>query len=215
MDEKVHVRVPIYYGRRARKRDETFTMTFAPDRPLGQGVVVSCAVSIEDISGLVSEAEALWKAEHPTASPHSIGTTWGCVGVLFRSQGVPPDWRREWANHFRAKASAIPPVDNCGLLGIPWPTKTSDNTPVDLDMILATATKAEVQAPTADAIADAWVEQHAGHERYFFENVRHGIRTTIDGLIWKRIEERQPKWLNDNAYGESVCLLREEAAMAV
>jgi hypothetical protein len=82
-------------------------------------------------------------------------------------------------------------------------------------MILATATRAQSQAPTAEAIADAWVDRHVGHERYFFENVRHGIRTPDDGLIWKRIEGRQPQWLNDNAYSEAICLLRSEVTLDV
>jgi hypothetical protein len=41
-------------------------------------------------------------------------------------------------------------------------------------------------------IADAWVEQQDGHERYFFENVRNGIRTSDDSAIWKRIASRKP-----------------------
>ncbi|MEW6385236.1 MAG: hypothetical protein AB1514_14955, partial [Pseudomonadota bacterium] len=76
----------------------------------------------------------------------------------------------------------------------------------------ATATQAEETQPTATEIADAWIRQNDGHERYFFENVRHGIRTPVDGLIWKRIEEQRPSWLCKQTYAEAIKLLRAEAA---
>ena len=73
------------------------------------------------------------------------------------------------------------------------------------------ADHAERRKQTAAEVADAWVAQDDHHERYFFENVRHGIRTTDDGSIWKRIEERAPTWLGAEEYRESVKLLRSEA----
>ena len=52
--------------------------------------------------------------------------------------------------------------------------------------------------------------QDQGHESYFFENVRYGIRTPEDRLIWQRIEERRPRWLEGPAYGDAVAILRAE-----
>jgi hypothetical protein len=48
----------------------------------------------------------------------------------------------------------------------------------------------------------------AGHERYFFENVRHGIRTPDDQLIWQRIEQKNPPWLHKAAYAEAIAIFR-------
>jgi len=79
-----------------------------------------------------------------------------------------------------------------------------------MDVILATATRAEATRPTPDEIADGWIDR--GHERYFFENVRHGIRTSDDGLIWRRLEERAPRWLHGDVYADVVALLGAEGA---
>jgi hypothetical protein len=104
-------------------------------------------------------------------------------------------------------------VDVDGLLGIPWPTTTQSNKPVDFDVILATATKPDDVLPTPDVIADAWVNQRDGHEVYFFENVRHGIRTPDDQSIWKRIEQRRPPWVKAAVYAQPIALLRAETAI--
>ena len=211
LGEPIHVKVSIRYGRRSTSRGNTFTMTLGRDDPLGQGILVPCAANIEDVAGLVAEAEALWKAEKPNASPNSIGATWGCVGALFRPERVPPDWTTSWANHFRvANASSISPVNVDGLLGIPWPVNASDGTPADVDIILATATKSETALPTVAEIADAWVGQTQGYERYFFQNVRNGIRTPDDTTIWERMEEQAPAWLQGGAYDDAAALLQSK-----
>lgn len=212
IDEAVYVKVPIGYGRRSESRGNTFTMTFVLDGPLGQGVLVPCRATIADVAALVAEAEALWKAEQLGASAGSIGASWGCVGVLFRAQPVPEDWLRAWADHFRATASPVSPVGEDGVLRISWPMTVADGTAADVDVILATATKAESTHPVAGDVADAWLGQDRGHERYFFENVRHGIRSPEDGLVWKRIEEGRPRWLRGGAYAEAVAVLRRQAA---
>lgn len=213
ISEKVHVRAPICYGRRSQRNwGNTFTMTLSADDPPGQATLVPCTAIIENIAGLIAEAEALWSAEHSNASQGSIGASWGCVGVLFRDESVHPDWSAAWAEHFHSKTSPVSPVDDRGILHIPWPLTASEARRVDVDVVLATATKAEDQRPSAADIADAWLGQHNGHERYFFENVSHGIRTPDDVLIWRRIEERGPSWLRCRAYAEAVAILQAEAA---
>lgn len=212
IEEKVLVRVPICYGRISTSRGKTFTMTFSPDGSEGQAVLVSCKAPIVDMTALVAEAEALWKAEYPAASPRTIGKSpWGCVGVSFHPENQREDWPQLWTNHFLANASAISPMDKNGLLQVPWPTTTLDGAPAAADLILATATKAETQCPSVEDVAEAWLKQNNGYERYFFENVRHGIRTPDDGLIWRRIKEQNPDWLANRSYGEAVALLEREA----
>lgn len=216
ISQKVSVRVPIRYGRRSSSRGNIFTMTFSSDGPTGRAVLVPCKAAIVDVTVLISEAEALWKAEHRDASSGRIGnSSWGCVGVSFRPGAELGGWLERWADYFGAKASAISPVDMNGVLRIPWPTTTLDNAPVGVDLILAIATKAEATCPSAEDIADAWLGQEKGYERYFFENVRQGIRTPEDGLIWRRIEEGTPRWIGNRKYAEAIALLRSEATQEV
>ncbi len=209
VDRSVHVKAPIYYGRRSNSRGNTFTMTLGAGDALGEAVLVRCVSAIASVGGLVAEAEALWKAEQSTAGPNSIGASWGSVGVLF-APTVPADWRAGWEAYFRSHASPVRPVDDAGTLRIAWPV-TSGRKPADADMILATATKAEATRPTVTEIADAWINQNQGHERYFFENIRHGIRTPDDNLIWDRIEEQRPRWLREGAHAAAIALLRAAA----
>lgn len=210
IENRMHVKAPIRYGRRSTCN--TFTMTFRTEEVFGQVVLVPCVTVIGDVAGLVAEAEALWKAEQRSAATNSIGGSWGCVGVMFRTESTQAGLLAGWSNRFRVTASAIPPVDDAGILHIPWPVTTAEARPADVDIVLATATKAEMNPPSVTEIADAWIDQRHGHERYFLENVRHGIRTPEDGLIWRRIEEQAPSWLRSGKYAEAVGLLRQEAA---
>jgi len=218
LDQAVSVKVPIRYGRRSQGWGCCFTMTFATDGPSGHGVLVPCKHRIPDVGALLSEAEELWKAEDRHAESGSIAarTGWGCVGLLFRDQAASAHWLREWADVFHKKvASPIPPVDKEGLLSIPWPAVVVDNSAVGLDVVLAAATRADEPRAGADSIADAWIGQDQEHERYFFKNVQHGIRTPEDAAIWRRIQEKQPAWLREGAYAEAVCVLRGEQTSAV
>jgi hypothetical protein len=130
---------------------------------------------------------------------------------MFREEIAPAEWMAEWADHFRQRASPTAPVDADGMLRIPWPVNAHDGSPADVDVILGAAAAAVATPPSAVEIADAWAGQHAGHERYFFENVRHGIRTPDDRAIWHRIEERAPPWLGAERHREAIELLRAEA----
>jgi hypothetical protein len=210
LEKRFHAKVPICYGRVSTSHSKTFTMTFGPFERLGQGVLVPCRLAIGDAQGLFTEAQALWKAEKAGAKAFEIGAEWGCVGVLF--QESKESLKIEWEKYFRVNASSVWPVSTDGRLSIPWPIPTADGTGDDVQVILAIATKAEVKPSMPEEIADAWLGQQKGHERYFFENVRYGIRTPDDGLIWKRLEERNPPWLANNAYQEAIAVLRAETS---
>lgn len=205
-----HVRVPIRYGRCSHTRGNTYTMTFASDHVMGHGVLVPCKSPLPTADALICEVEELWQAESTNANKGDISAGWGCVGILFRPQGTPSTWRQEWGDYFcKKKANVVPPISSDGLLGIPWPVKVSDGNEVDVDVILATATRADSKLPSTDDIADAWISQSNSHERYFFENVRCGIQTPDDKYIWRRIEERKPVWMNKREYAKAVSLLRQ------
>jgi len=210
-ENAVPVNVPIHYGRRSESRGDTFTMTLASGGTLGQGILVPCRKEFADVAALASEAEELWKAEQPTAAPHSIAASWGCVGLLFRNQFASVKWRIAWAAQFRRSVSSpVHPVTKCGLLGIKWPEIAVDSTAADVEVLLATATKADPTRPSPEDVADAWINQRNGHESYFFENVRCGIRTPEDALIWRRMEAGRPGWLQGGAYPSAVAILRGE-----
>jgi hypothetical protein len=208
MDCAVHVKVPIRYGRRSTKRGKTFTMTFAGDGdPSGQGVLVPCRANLSDIAALAAEAEALWKAEHCSAKAGSIAAAWGCVGALFPGNlATSADWSRSWVER---KVSPIPPVGSNGLLSIRWPSMV-DGTAAGMDVVLAAATKGDVPSPDPKSIAEGWTGQDDGNEQYFFQNVKHGIRTPDDLAIWRRIEEIQPGWLQREKYAGAVSILSAE-----
>ncbi len=212
-DDAMHVRVPIRYGRRSQSRGNTFTMIFASDGQLGQGVLVPFRTEVADATTLLREAKELWKAEQPSAPAESISASWGCVGVLFGPQADPGDCLRAWTDYFyKNKVPSICPVDRDGTLRIPWPVLASDGTAVGLDMILATATQGETERLCPEKIANAWIEQDQGYERYFLENIRHGIRTPDDLLVWRRIEGASPSWLRKTEYTEAIAILRGEVA---
>ena len=212
MEERIPVRVPIRYGRRSRTRGNTFTMVFRDDESLGQAVVMPCVFPVTSIEDLSEEASALWKAEQPSADEGEVGSSWGCVGVLLRDKNLR-HFVRDWGRYFQAYSKGpVSPVDDEGILNIPWPVKL-DNFPLsEVDILLSTSTQANRPLPTAIEIADAWINQNEGHERYFFENVRHSIRTAEDLDIWRRIEERSPEWLKNPDYADVISLLHSEAA---
>lgn len=207
--EMIHVRVPIRYGRLSSTRGRTFTMTFDSEASLGQAVVVPYSKPIYEPEDLWAEADELWAAESRRDPSGAIADTWGSVGALFREHRQTANMRREWAVRYAsAVPEPIPPIDRHGELHIPWPVQSSTQEPVDFDVVLATATKAEAVPPEAVAVADAWVNQNHGFEEYFFENIRHGIRTNQDFAIWRRIEESGPRWLGRPSYAQAVAILR-------
>lgn len=189
-------------------------MSFGSGEPTGQGVLAPCTAKITTIDGLITEASALWQAEDANARPGVLHKPWGCVGALFGQGAAHANLSANWTAHFqKVKAHCVSVVDANGLLGIGWPN-AADGKSAGFDVILATATKPEVKPPTADVVADAWLAQKDGHERYFFENVRHGIRTPDDGEIWQRLKEKAPCWLEKKMgeYREAIRTLSAEAA---
>lgn len=183
-------------------------MTFDDTGRKGTGVLVPCRATLTTPEALIAEAQELWNAEQPSVKLGLVGARWGCVGVRFRAEPPPHAWADAWSNHFREHTTkAVAPVNDDGLLDIPWPEGAEQ-----LDLILATATDPEPTPVTAIDVADAWIHQSKGHERYFFENIVYGIRTPDDHAIWERIEKVNPGWLRDNPYEDAIKLLDDESA---
>lgn len=208
----MHVRAPIHYGRKSRGWGYAYTMALKADGSSGQGVLVPCVNKVQSIENLAEEAQALWQAEDPNAEPGMLHKSWGCVGALFGPDTSHQALAADWTAHFQAvKTRCVSVVNAEGLLEIDWPNGP-DGQPADFDVILATVTKPEAEPPTPRAVADAWISQNDEYERYFFNNVKHGIRTPDDLDIWRRIEERAPRWIKAESYREAIDTLRAETA---
>jgi hypothetical protein len=167
---------------------------------------VPCLKPAGTIEALTAEAEALWRAEQPDVQGHRIAAAWGCVAALFTADATT-GLNTAWTAFFRTNAQPIVPTSDQGLLEVPWPTRSDDGSPYDADVLLATATKAASIVPSPEDVADAWIDQDEGFEVYFFNNVRHGIRTENDLQIWKRMKERNPHWLAARSYSDVASLL--------
>ena len=188
-------------------------MTLEPATPRGQAVLVPCAVPTDTFEELLKEAEELWKAEYPKAAAGALGAIWGCVGVKFSD--LSHSWLNAWCRTFRErKTRVISPVDDRGVLEIPCPKGKRRNCGCRFRPCPPRLLK-ECSRPTVEEIADAWIQQFEGHERYFFENVRLGIRTHADVSIWNQIREKAPTWLSTSQYAEAIAILNKESVNGV
>jgi hypothetical protein len=205
LNEKLSVQAPIYYGRLSN--GGKYTMTFDGKGEMGRAVLVPCKAKVTGLKDLIAEAQSLWEAESSAARLGRIGANWGCVGVASRG-GQPKDLAADWMKWFHEnKTRPVPPVDEAGVLRIPWPQEAQDS---DIDLMLATSTRPEPQRPTPQQIADAWIAQ--GGEDYFFSNVRNDIRTPGDLTIWSRFVEKQAPCLKKPEYTRAISVLRSESA---
>ncbi|MEX1026891.1 MAG: hypothetical protein WD049_02630, partial [Candidatus Paceibacterota bacterium] len=181
-----------------------FTMVLDPAVPDGRAFLVPSVQDVETIEDLRDEAEALWRAERKQTTGSGICTEWGCVGALFRGDLDNASLVNGWSQNFRSACAPTAPVRQDGTLGIAWPRSATDGAPVAVDVILAAATRAEANRPTAAQIADAWMEQDKGKERYFFQNLQAGIRTADDQAIAQRLITRAPAWIGNMTYASAL-----------
>lgn len=207
-EQAIPVKAPVRYGRKSRSRGNTYTMVLAPEEKMGRALLVPLIRPVATGTDLFTEAKALWMAETNCDCVTRIHASWGSVGAWF-GNGCGSDWAEGWAGHFTTQKEAIEPINKNGLMEIPWPT-SNDGKAVKYDIILATATKAEAIRPSTEEVAAAWANQKDGLEAYFFENIRHGIRTPDDAEIWRKIEEHNPAWILDPTHSPAIEILRRE-----
>lgn len=207
LSEQIPVVAPFRYGRKSQSRGNTFTMTFSTDAAPARGVIAPCVDQVSSLDDLLLEARSLWRAEAPAAPAGAIGAGWGCVGAMFQPSSDRHGLEAAWADHLaEAKVQCAPIVGVDGRSHLPWPTEQGGD-PLDFDVVLFTATRAEAKRPTAQGIADAWLAQSAGYEKYFFLNVQHGIRTPDDPAIWERIKSKSAPWLGRASYSAAIKML--------
>jgi hypothetical protein len=205
MQEAVDVRAPIRYGRISEGRGNTYTMVFSRGCEPGQAKVVPCQDEVRTPADLVEEAEHLWAAERKAPRNGRINAGWGCVTLLPNPhREIHAEILNGWAARV-ARARAKPYgnvwqapgegvlVNERGILQIAWPTSIADNSPVALDLLLATATEPTSEGSprryaTAEEIAAAWRKDREDNVRYFRNNVQCGIRTFDDEALQTALE---------------------------
>ena len=141
---------------------------------------------------------------------------WGAVGILPNPErsddGLLASVCKRWTVEYIQAAKKLdfnlaiapgekPAITESGVFDLEWP-KPIGETPLDFDVILATATSPTVTPdyPSINEIADAWIyskDTSKRYEQYFFRNIENGIRTFQDGAIWHRIQQLKPEWAND------------------
>jgi hypothetical protein len=192
------VMAPIRYGRLSASRGNTYTMVFSRLCGLGQGIAIRCTRRISTSADLYAESEALWKAEQLNAPAGRIASAWGCVTLLCNPQrNIPEDIVKAWGDRVRREpeygrvsqmAAEGRLISSDGMLQIAWPRIAGTQTPVQLDLLLATANDPTLDGallayPTVQAIANAWNTANGKHAEYFWRNNENGINTFQDDGI--------------------------------
>src|SRR5262245_9552965 len=171
MQEAIDVRAPIRYGKISKRRGDTYTMVFSRGCAAGQAKAVPCQNEVRTAEDLVLEAEHLWAAERRAARNGRISADWGSVTLLPNPQRViPPDILNCWTarvhcaevyGNIRQAPGEGALIDERGILQITWPTLLAYNSPVILDLLMATATQPDLTRdapwyPTPEMIAERW-----------------------------------------------------------
>jgi len=207
------VRVPIRYGKKARTRNNTYTMVFAAscagDERLGTGLVVPARAECCGFDHLLEEAETLWAAERDVEAVGGICGEWGKV-MIKAGPGVNQDNPvvSGWQAHVRACGASYAPLPTAvdeaqvldsatGMALLEWPTDVNTQAPLaDFDLLLMTATKPTLNGqrgyPSPEHIARAWLDDTAGHVVYFHNNQRYGITTFEDARIGELLRNGPP-----------------------
>lgn len=180
-------------------------MVFSRLCDCGQARLVHCSRTVSSLEDLSAEAEHLWKAEQLNADPGRIATDWGCVALLCNPERkISQDLLKAWADrvgqepdygHVSQTQEEGILVSKNGLLQIAWPHLVEGGTPVQLDLLLATANDPEITAtspsyPEPETVANAWNAAASKHAEYFWRNLDNGIRTFQDDEIRVRLRPR-------------------------
>ena len=201
---RVHLTVPIRYGRKSSTRGDTYTMVFSqlmcyPEK-MGMGIAIPCARRIRCTSDLIEEAKALWAAEQPPKNDthDAISAKWGCVGIVpnpkySQRHVVVGEWLDEYKknkhNRYPQLETACgeePILGNGGILNIPWPQTEMGEYYDGADILLATATAPTIcdgKYPSPKEIAQAWKADTNKYICYFRKNRMYGIVTSEDEQI--------------------------------
>lgn len=192
------VTAPVRYGRKSELRGKTYTMVFSRKAGTGQAKALRCVRPISTPADLNVEAEALWKAEQPSAASGRIASKWGCVALLCNpGRKLPEDLLKAWAKRVGCEpdygkvTQTVEEgrlIDESGQILIDWPKVVDTGQPLQLDLLLATANDPEISATRPDypdplTIAGAWNAAASKYAEYFWKNRENGICTFQDSEI--------------------------------
>lgn len=200
INEAMDVAAPIRYGRKSGSRGDTYTMVLSMKAQLGRAKVIPCLKPSNSFNDLLEEAVQLWQAESQTASNSGLSASWGCVGLKMRDDVVcPDDILPKWAQvakdnqaHFNIRHAhdELPLLDNSGVLQVAWPTKADGKPLTEIDALLVSIKQPTLTAKNEYAdpydIARAWLKCPE-HDKYFYKNSEHGIKTFEDDAILEEI----------------------------
>ena len=151
------VSVPIRYGKKTKKRGNTYTMVFARScsaaARLGKALVVPVLAECSKPEDLIQEARCLWAAERDVEHGGGICADWGKVCVLKNPKADATERTlRSWSSHITEIGSAAytalptahgeePVLDPAtGLALFDWPKDVATNEDLaDFDLLLMTA----------------------------------------------------------------------------
>ncbi|MBN1265305.1 MAG: hypothetical protein JXA25_07415 [Anaerolineales bacterium] len=186
MDSMIYVHAPIMYGRLSSSRHNTYTMilsrTCYPDK-MGNVILIPLKKPVKDMKDFKNETKALWYAEGGLKD--KVRGSWGSVGLLVREDSdfkekLEEEWKAFYKTlpsinkpSFAKEENGKPIISDDGILNIYWVNTIENGEAVNLDFILATATKPEDELPKSQIIAESMVENC--YTRYFCMNRKLGI----------------------------------------
>lgn len=210
-DEQFDVLAPIRYGRKSATRGNTYTMVFSKlcfrkSYGLRAAKVVTCKNKANNINEIIEEAKLLWASErNKDKKNNKFWAAWGSIGLLCNPRtSFPANYFSKWSDITTNSAcygnishtkSETPVLNKIGFLKLPWPTIINQGKPLDLDILLATATDPTLDTetgayPKAKVIAEAWEKDNQGNDNYFWENRKNGIHTFQDKIICNTLKQK-------------------------
>ena len=202
------VTAPIRYGKKARKRGNTYTMVFSRSAGQGKALVVPANAECSKPEHLLHEARCLWAAERDVEEIEGICADWGKVCLLANPKTDPKDvLLKAWSSHIAelgAAYSALPAATDeqpvldhrTGLALFGWPQDVEINEDLSgFDLLLMTANSPTLtggQYDSVQQIAAAWRKDTADNVVYFYNNRNVGITTFEDDDIQQFLRSEQP-----------------------
>ena len=208
MDNRVHVKAPIRYGRESGKgKDLTMVFSSKCDNKTKFGTAFLVPMKngkIKSLKGIEIQARFLSKAENSKNNKlckGSINDKWCTIGILFNpklkkslKENILTKWQKliikddglyDFANYKVGTEKSV--LSNKGEILIKWISSIDPDSQTfvnEIDFILATCTKPNVKEyPNPEEIADNIIKDK---RKYFFNNQRNGITTFQDREVLKK-----------------------------
>ncbi|GJM17606.1 MAG: hypothetical protein DHS20C13_29330 [Thermodesulfobacteriota bacterium] len=201
LDNKIHVKVPIRYGRISNSEIPTMVFSNYMKTKLGFGYLVPFKNKIHSEDQLISHTVALSVAEGMRGN---FVTSWGVLVYLFNNNKISNEDKKEIVRFFRKRKNRSFEIKDYKTKGerscltksmkldINWiePIAKSDQEELEtFDVIFATATKPNPIRPTTKILAEKiWEDTD---RMYFLNNLANGIITQDDFEISSQLKRKK------------------------